>query len=1035
MDTLKKYLKELESIKQSRGYLGELILQEDELQELFESLANADLGKNSREIIACLTIAAVNCAFYYYDDAFWKHFCSRVGHSYKEEFYGEMILKFLKEEGFIRYEEIKSGPYKYVSQIRLQSGIAKRDIPQFAQFVKDLCREDGVSNAIVMPLAKFHKAVNKLPDSAKYLKRFLKSESGWGYTKDVLRHIEAGYTLEELKKVKGFHPDLWQYIFRENEFAYLTDTIKYKLPYLSFRPDSYQIGISFDKKGISEHAYRMYGITVRREFLPVGTDELPLKDKYYGEIYIQHDGCPKIRQWIVDGWNPLKERFAIFKATPPYKYVKNKKNILPDKYFLIIPEDLDVHNELSKLKVYEEEYIELFKEESYIDFKVYCVYLKPDITIESLGIKILPAVDIRIEWEKGGQKLEGVIDNIVVWIEKIKPLRISIPSDLKNKIVIYYDLGNGKERVEPSQIKDNLLSVDIPYGTKGKVWIKPFGRSQIPEDVWESTEKFFCRFPKCDLQWPKGLLSYNEKPLIVLKSNESIEVEWSYPEGIIDISEESEKRWLLPEECQRVEGSIRYRDLDIRIAHPIFRANFEPKILWLEDLFKRKNITISSLPQNPFILCLFNNESCLEIYEGKKVPKNGKTHLISDDIIDPLKNFKYPVGRFVIKIDDVIKNTGSVFIHSENLIKSCKEGYIGSDYINYLPDKIRSLIDIVLKIRSGLLEHIGQTTNEYIESCDSEKLKQWIAKHFICANVFDNYNCLGFYMEQLDERWNNFYRWAKDCKSMITKDMNYDINTSKKYFDEGTRFCKLIDELSVERWSHILRLWLKKLETRSRIELLLKEWKKKLEEGPIDNWSCEITNMRGGSKITRAWYFYMKDKYDEAYRSLNQPEVLETLKEVNEIIDALQSVVKILSLLKSGRSEQNGDFIISKFSNTYWKDSFCILEAICLLFNSKTIECNRIKEIDKNLLLMLPIHNTDRDLFKIIIDFTNGIIDKNRWLEVSKENWFSAWILFNLANQLGLEITDKIALFLKIHSIPSPIRFEIEKIITQEQKS
>ena len=182
-----RYVEEVEKIKKAGGYLGELILSEDELRTLFVFLSKADL--KSPNNIACLAVAAVNCAFYYYDEeGFWKHFDSSIGNMFVQshDYFGNKILAFLKKNHFINIEENDFGSYRYVRPILLQSGISKKHVPRFSEFVSRLRDRYGLSSAIALSFIDFKDSVSIIPEGNSWLRRFLNSEAGWVYTKDVL---------------------------------------------------------------------------------------------------------------------------------------------------------------------------------------------------------------------------------------------------------------------------------------------------------------------------------------------------------------------------------------------------------------------------------------------------------------------------------------------------------------------------------------------------------------------------------------------------------------------------------------------------------------------------------------------------------------------------------------------------------------------------------------------------------------------------------------------------------------------------------
>lgn len=1018
-----KIFKEIEDIKKHRGYLGELILSEDELQELFKVLSKADLEDSY--IIACLAVAAINCAFYYYDEeGFWKHFDKLLGNIFEQnhDYYGNKILSYLKKNYFVSAQENEFGSYKYVRPILLQSGISKKHVYRFSEFINRVIDRFGASAAITISFAEFKEVVSTIPEGNAWLRKFLASTSGWEYTKDVLRHLVAGYSKEELYIAKGFHQELWDLLIDGREIlpsdrAYS----KYKKPFFMFDLLKWQFGIFFDPKGVQNRVFTMNDRTITMQFVPVGIDT-SLGNIYTGEMHVQGFSS----SWRVEAWNPQEEKCALFHAISPHKCVRDKSAVLPGKYYLVVTEDEPVNEEdLKCMEAVDEGEIEIFTINGEIYLKVYSICLKPDTSIDNLGLKTLSRQDFKIEWVEGGQRLEGVIDDIVVWIEDMLPLKIEFSPNLVDRVAFYQDTGSGRRKIVSRLLSNGTLSIDIPFGIKGRIWAEPFGRSQIHDEMWETTEKIFCRLPKCDLRWPKGLFAYDEKPEIIFISDEPIDICWTYPDKITEMSSVEGRRWQLPEGCERVEGFLRYKELEIGLAQPIYRCRMEPVILWQDDLAERFNITLHLLPETNFSLSISGRDQGIPIIE-KKTYRNGKVTLTSDDIKDALKNYHSVYGHFVVDYDAQRKNTGSIFINTDQLIEYCKtvDENMTAEWLIDLPEPIHKTFNLLSCICIGKkIPVLGET--EWLDSLPV-KFRDFIMWNIVASEIFDDSIFNDEYKKHLNKDLNSFIEWAKKVKKLCSNSEECNLSLYAEYFEEGQRYTGLLSELSVDRWEAMHRSWLSKLEIRSKVDKMLLEWKEELSEGTFLHWDCEISRMTGGREVTIAWYdYYLKQRPDNVCRYLNSPEVQLRIEKGNDLIKALMRIVRIFSLLRTGMFL---NVSVPHSPDEPWHGALVLLENLYTLYGGNPI----CKEVSANpkLLFLCPLSDHDKELLSIIANVSSEALNKTEWAALARNDWLSAWVLYNLAKKNRLAIEQQLLVILKDSTIPpSDIKPVIEETL------
>lgn len=215
-----KWEKQLETC----NFVGELCLNEDDLNNI------SNMFKESQKFLikpihysSAILVAAVNCAYYYYDEnGFWHHFKKLTGYENTLEI-GDMIEKKLKAHGLIALE--RSGPFRYVGVILEQCGISKRYFWTYAGILRQLKSKlgNGFGN---INNENIKKIITQI-DCQKHLKNFLVDPSGIEFTVQVcnlLAMYEEGWINEqELYQVKGFMAGFWEFFINEFEVKIRND--------------------------------------------------------------------------------------------------------------------------------------------------------------------------------------------------------------------------------------------------------------------------------------------------------------------------------------------------------------------------------------------------------------------------------------------------------------------------------------------------------------------------------------------------------------------------------------------------------------------------------------------------------------------------------------------------------------------------------------------------------------------------------------------------------------------------------------------
>lgn len=160
-----------------------------------------------------ITILAVNCAYYTYDDSgFWKHFCRHLNldcNQTIQDKLGHVIERYFQK--IDRTFRKRRGPFRYVGRILEQCGISQYYMEQFINFIKLLKGRSRWATVAELDYGTYSKCVPD--DLPKYLKKFLDDTVGWHFVTDVAASLSQRdrnlISYEKLCSLPGYRSEFW----------------------------------------------------------------------------------------------------------------------------------------------------------------------------------------------------------------------------------------------------------------------------------------------------------------------------------------------------------------------------------------------------------------------------------------------------------------------------------------------------------------------------------------------------------------------------------------------------------------------------------------------------------------------------------------------------------------------------------------------------------------------------------------------------------------------------------------------------------
>ncbi len=171
----------------SSQYAGEVVIPESDLPDLAAAIRRDLFSPRQFDSTKTALLAlAVNCMYYYHDEqGFWIHFCRLLDVSEDpptQSWLGGIIEDQLLRFGFL--DQVRFGPFRYVTPLREQTGITRREIGRYAVVLQTLASRYGWAGIRSLPRDSFDNQVEKCLQTG-HLCRFLQEDSGWRFTTDV----------------------------------------------------------------------------------------------------------------------------------------------------------------------------------------------------------------------------------------------------------------------------------------------------------------------------------------------------------------------------------------------------------------------------------------------------------------------------------------------------------------------------------------------------------------------------------------------------------------------------------------------------------------------------------------------------------------------------------------------------------------------------------------------------------------------------------------------------------------------------------
>lgn len=918
------------------SYLGELTLEKSAVD-----LLCSELGTDAAHRPMTLTVLAVNCAYYYLDnDGFWTHFCAKLGvdhSSSNTQILGYHIEKYLKTINK-RFRE-RSGPNRYVGAILEQSGITRKQLPKFVDFLRDLGRRYKWDGVLGLDYNRYRLQIPTV--GSKYLLNFLNDESGWKFVKDVARHLsqrERGLVeISELEKVKGYHPSFWAEVTGLLKLSQpKTKAKNVPLPILTFDSASSSIQLRFDSDCTRKGMYRLDGKILIDSFYQLNRSiETDFKDSYNIEVLIEGSWLPVYLQ----GWIPKNSEFAFFHEEKGY--IHDQARLKPGNYWLtakrsmVIPEDLILSGP---------ETLSLYC--GY--FSVYEVCIAQGSNLSVFGVTSIESSTPDLSYADTSTRLEYSADARTVFIGKLPTIQINNSQSLVNgEYILVADAGGIQKRVPEQFLKNssiNLEGIGFKFPGKGSLWIEATGRNATYAGERIIDRLDFIAIEYCKIHGPNYLISCDEEVELKLTGPDTYSFELSEGTQIDEVGH----KWSVARNIRVAEGILHACGMSIRIAYRLHRAHLvfpdATDTLFTKDLDSNLPIIAEGVPNSPFNLYIAASTSPQKICPPGYFNKVGHHELSTSSFRDALISQKVISGRFELGRPGGTVPTSSFYL---NLAMACAaictadSADFNAAWMNYLSPIFASSFRFLYDLSQGSkLTSIPVNLQVLPQQLDT------LTVAFVaCAQRLDGVPTNLTDQSALPENVKAILEWYKES-DVVTKGID-DLQLARELV---AKLPNVID-LPLSRWNKQIETRFKEINNIVKLEENLDQvieiWAAEVKDGVRrENYSGHIANLNYGAELVDSWKLYFNhNKPKKSYQSARK-----IIEQSDGLVCELARLLAMTMLAKLNQEEEIAFHYVD--ANNKFLAPF---------FNALLGEKSQVTEDALNI---LPLRSEDKVLFR-----------------------------------------------------------------------
>ena len=848
-------------------FVGEIAISRDELLSLGNLLGSRVTRNLHDHLGTALVVLATNCAYHEYDETgFWPHFFRVLGVPQKQQLeksLGEQIESWLLERKFIQTTRTQS--FRFVGPILRQSGITRKHLKKFAEFMKDLSKQRSWYSLETCDFETYSEWIPK-EASSKYLTDFLRDKWGWEFSRDVARGMrqisEELINTDTLKSSAGYRPGFWDYFLLEFQETYIEKEPVQKnicpLPKLKFLIDRGHISLVFDPFFVRKKTY-VFDSRLVDDPVVILDESRFFKEKI--PILVRNEGGVESRHEI-NGWSPEKVNYAIFSGQSGC-YLTHLDASSSGEFHLIIPEGVQppeevLTNYLGPIRIGSKR----FRGWTVCTKSVSDLTFIPEFSTSEFFEKKFP----EISWSNTPcSSLRQADLHQIFSGERPKLIVRNTHMIHDSRMFVSLNLDGVRKKLEIPMGKDPVtINLDVPVPSRGEVRVEAVGRFREFSQTSRDEGLYFCLIPKCSINWPEGLLQHNEKPIVKFNPGEKTQL-------ILDRcrpNKSDPNLWELPENSEVINGQIISGSVTANIYGRIYRSDIiisgQPtkKILTKDELLQGIELQAKGYPKKSIrISLLTSNNGMTRLADLGNAGGFGTLSFNSRVFSDALARVEDPLGFFAIDHNGRNILCPTIFVDEDKIIDLLISDTTNSSWYDESYGKLSENLDAVYRTLNGLSAYLN------ISICDQlpYKLSTWCKKLLIGQAVIGDKGLkdttIADALKHLEFSDCNFVacmNWFRTRKAFLNNQTNGSDMASKLFstYVETREKNFILPEWVRLKWGQEFDEIESRISEYFELEKLLEKWSQKVKDEETHSSLCDAYS--GGKALTVAWKNYYK---------------------------------------------------------------------------------------------------------------------------------------------------------------------------------
>lgn len=371
--------------------------------------------------------------------------------------------------------------------------------------------------------------------------------------------------------------------------------------------------------------------------------------------------------------------------------------------------------------------------------------------------------------------------------------------------------------------------------------------------------------PNCSLQWPSGLFSPDDRPLITFDGPSQISIE--FPECSVSGS----RQWQIPARSAFIEGALRINTLSILVGHTVYRAGFandstpERRFFDSGEFDSEFPLQVRGLPRAQIRLGVSDTLDTLPFDLAQTFDVAGLKRMSSFAVRDALKSYSKPAGAIAIWSGRSWVQTGAVLLNFAALSRwlFAEQQDQAAPWLSLLENTLAVWLKEVLHCLSNdTPARRFQAPNTLPTSAqnwaDDIELMLLVFAHHPPGETTDPFADCN--IDHLDPQMVKALRWVWAARGLVEREKSAEESDANLLIDQFPQWLP-----PRAAWQQTMRDLLRKLRRQHDLDPIIAEWAAEACPPMRNELTSQIAGQERGRDLTEAYICSQQGNQPGAY--------------------------------------------------------------------------------------------------------------------------------------------------------------------------